>query len=87
MERSTRRCVTFAHPFSLSDLDQVQPAGTYQIETVEELLSGLSAVAYRRVATTIEIPAVGTSSLRRQLVTVDPLELEAALNRDTASTV
>lgn len=85
MQRSTRRCVTFARPFSLSGLDEIQAAGTYRIETAEVLLDSLSSAAYLRVATTIEIPAVGTPSRSRQLVTIDPLELEAALNKDAAS--
>jgi hypothetical protein len=84
MQRSTHRCVTFARPFSLSDLDEIQPAGTYRIETSEVLLNSLSSAAYLRVATTIELPAVGTPSRSRQLVTIDPLELEAALNKDAA---
>ena len=30
--------VTFTHPFNLSGVDEVQPAGTYTVETDEELL-------------------------------------------------
>jgi len=74
--------VTFFHPFSLAGIDAVQPAGTYAIETVEETLDNLSFVAYRRVATTIVLPCVGTPSRQRQVITIDPLELEAALVRD-----
>jgi hypothetical protein len=57
----------------------MQPPGTYLIETVEELLGTLSFLAYRRVSTTITLPAVGAASLRRQVVTVDLDELRAAL--------
>ena len=59
-ERTTQSSVTFLHPFSLAGLDGVQSAGTYTIETVEETLDNLSFVAYRRVSTTIVVPAVGT---------------------------
>ena len=80
--RTSRTSVTFAHSFSLADLDGFQPAGTYWIETVDAPLESLSLLAYRRVSTTIELPAMGTASAQRQLVTIDPLELEGALKRD-----
>jgi hypothetical protein len=82
--RTTRWSVTFLQPFSLADLDGIQPAGTYRIQTVDVSLDNLSFLAYRRVSTTLELPSVGTASLRRQVITIDPLELEAALTRDRA---
>ena len=78
--RTTRESVVFDRPFSLSVLDEVQPAGTYTVEIDEELIEGLSFLAYRRVATTIYLPVrAGTGSL--QAVTVDPRELAAAHDR------
>jgi hypothetical protein len=74
--------VTFSRPFSLADVDGIQPAGTYRIQTVDVTLDNLSFLAYRRVSTTIELPAVGTAGSRRQVVTIDPLELDAALKKD-----
>ena len=47
--RTTRRSVTFSHPFSLSELDGTQPAGTYRIQTLDVALDSLSYLAYRRV--------------------------------------
>ncbi len=81
-ERTTNSSVTFMHPFSLIGLDGVQPAGTYLVETVEETLDNLFFVAYRRVSTTIVLPAVGTDTGKRQVVTIDPDDLEAAQKRD-----
>ena len=69
--------VTFSRPFWLADVDGIQPAGTYRIQTVDVTLDNLSFLAYRRVSTTIELPAVGTASSKRQVVTIDPVELEA----------
>jgi hypothetical protein len=40
--RTTSRTVTFIHPFNLSGMDKEQPAGTYTVETDEELLQTLS---------------------------------------------
>jgi hypothetical protein len=85
-ERRTRRSVTFLHPFSLADVDGVLPAGTYTIETVEESLDNLSFVAYRRVSTTIVLPAGNAPTLSRQVVIIDPRDLEAAEKRDAEMT-
>ena len=51
--RTPRQTFTFDQPFSLSMLDEVQPAGTYNVDLDEELIEGLSFLAYPRVATTI----------------------------------
>ena len=85
-ERITRRSVTFLHPFSLDGVDGVQPAGTYIIETVEEPLGNLSFIAYRRVSTTIVLPSSDTPTLSRQMVAIDPRDLEAAQKRDAGIT-
>ena len=75
--------MTFSRPFSLSDLDGMQPAGTYRIQTLDVALDSLSYLAYRRVSTTIELPSVGVARSRRHVISIDPLELETALNRDS----
>ena len=81
-QRTSRTSVTFTHSSFLAGLDVLQPAGTYRIETVEVELDNVSFPAYRHVSTTIELPAIGAATLQRQLVTIDPLELETALKRD-----
>ena len=37
-ERTTRKSVTFLHPFSLAGIDEILEAGTYIVETLEELI-------------------------------------------------
>ncbi len=85
-ERITRSSVTFLHDFFLRDIDGVQPPGTYLVETVEEPLGTLSFLAYRRVCTTVTLPAIGVTSLRKQVVAIDPDELQAALAKDALAT-
>jgi hypothetical protein len=80
--RTTSRTVSFTRPFVLSGLDGVQPAGTYTVETDEELIQELSFPAYRRIATVIFLPSRPGGSMSAQIVDVDPLELQAALERD-----
>ena len=80
--RTTRRNVTFRRPFSISGAEGVQPAGTYVVETDEQLLEELSFPAYRRVSTTIILPVQGGGSGSSQVIRIDPTELEEAQRRD-----
>jgi hypothetical protein len=82
--RTKQSTVTFRRPFVLAGLDEEQPAGTYDIETDEERLEGLSFSAYRRVQTLIHLhPKTDKPSLT-QTMTIDPDALDAALRRDRA---
>jgi hypothetical protein len=80
--RTTSKTVTFVHPFNLSGMDETQPAGTYTVETDEELLQTFSLSAYTRISTLIRLPARPRSTVMTQIVGVNPLELAAALARD-----
>jgi hypothetical protein len=66
----------------LRGFDAPQPAGEYRIEQDEEPIEGVSWLAYRRVATFIHLPAIAARSLTRQVVQIDPADLEAALKKD-----
>jgi hypothetical protein len=79
--RSTKTTITFAHPFTLSDVDGAQPAGTYRLVVDEEEISGLSFVGFRRISTLLYIPAMSASG-SSQAYQVDPVELAAALAYD-----
>lgn len=79
--RTTRTTVTFRCPFSLSAVDKVLPSGTYTVDTDEELIDGLSFLAYRRVATLLHLPCTSNRGVS-EMVAINPLELEAALKRD-----
>jgi hypothetical protein len=80
--RTTSRTVTFIHPFNLSGMDKEQAAGTYTVETDEELLQTLSLPAYKRISTLMRLPARPRSTMVTQIVEINPLELAAALARD-----
>jgi hypothetical protein len=83
--RTTKKTVTFARPFSLSGFDGEQPAGSYSVETDEELLDGVSFPAYRRMATMMQLNAksIGSNGIL-QVAVIDPLQLDAALAADAA---
>ena len=61
--RTTRKTVTFMHPFSLTGMFEAHPAGTYIVETDEELLRASSVQAYRRIATMIRLSTRSTGTV------------------------
>ena len=74
--RTTNETITFMHPFKLSELDEVQPAGRYVVETNEELIQGLSFPVYRRLSTFIHLAGSPNSSELARVT--DPAKLAAA---------
>ena len=82
--RSLDKTVVFSKPFLLKGIDRILPAGNYRVVTDEELIEGISFPVYRRVSTMIFVPArtQGPSSI--EMVTIDPLDLQTALDRDAA---
>ncbi len=81
--RSLSETVVFSKPFLLKGVDRMLPAGDYRVVTDEELIEGLSFPVYRRVSTMIFVPATqGPSAI--EMVTIDPLDLRGALDKDAA---
>lgn len=78
MIRTTTKTVIFTLPFRLSGLEEIQPAGSYEVATDEELVEDVSFLAYRRIATLITLGLEGN----HQLLRVEPAELEALLLSD-----
>jgi hypothetical protein len=80
--RTTLRSVQFNKSFRLNGVDSALPAGTYLVETDEESIAEISFPTYRRVRTTITVPINKAHTQVWQVFTIDPLDLEDALNRD-----
>ncbi|HET7383829.1 MAG TPA: hypothetical protein VFJ59_14735 [Pseudolabrys sp.] len=82
--RTKRVTMTFQHPFSLKGVDRRLAPGDYEVVTDEELIEELSFPVYRRVATMILLPADARQS-SIEMVTVEPADLAAAHERDSAA--
>lgn len=80
--RTTTRNVVFTRPFVLSGIVEEQPAGTYTVETDEELIGNAPVTAYRRISTLIRLPGRPGSLVLEQVVDIDAAELAAALEKD-----
>jgi hypothetical protein len=78
--RTIHRTITFLQPFYLKGVDRLLPPGDYSVVTDEELIEGLSFSAYHRVSTAIFVPAPSGSAI--EMVTIDPLDLQAAQDQD-----
>jgi hypothetical protein len=83
--RTTRKTVKFGKPFLLEGVGRVLPAGNYEVVTDEELIEGLSFPVYRRVATMILAPAQSSQTHSIEMLTIDPFDLAAAVERDAAA--
>lgn len=80
--RTSQKTVAFNRPFVLEALGEALPAGDYCVETEEELIEGISYAAYRRTATVLLLPTRGGPDGSVRALTLDPTELDAALERD-----
>jgi hypothetical protein len=77
--RSHRAELVFHLPFRLKGSAAPEPAGTYTVETEEELIEGLSFPAWRRVSTTLTRQAMGSATIQALPITPQELaELQAA---------
>lgn len=83
--RTRRETVVFRHPFQIAGIDHVVAPGPYVVVTDDELIEGLSFPAYRRVATTITIPAAAPNSAAMETVTISSHDLAEAQRADGRS--
>jgi hypothetical protein len=76
--RLSYRVVTFRHPFTLRGIGREQPAGSYTIETGEDLIA---LAAHGQGSTAIFLPSRPGGG-GGEIARIDPHELEAAQERD-----
>ena len=86
LTRTRDKTWTFIKPFMLKGVDRLLPAGDYRVSTDEELIESLSFPVYRRIATMIFVPGQGPRASSVEMFTIDPADLQAAHEKDSAST-
>jgi hypothetical protein len=83
-QRTVHSTITFNRPFQLSGFDEPFQAGTYKIETLEELVEGVSFPVWRRIETLLLLNQQPGQPKLTQVAVVNPIELEEARSRDEA---
>jgi hypothetical protein len=83
-QRTVHTTITFSQPFLLSGFDEPLQAGTYKIETLEELVEGVSFPVWRRIETLLLLNQQPGQPKLTQVAVIDPVELEEARSRDEA---
>jgi hypothetical protein len=82
--RTSTKTVTFKRPFVLGDMDELLPPGDYTVETQEELVPGVSFLAYRRVSVVVHLPSPSGDPALTRTVSLHPRVLDEALLRDAS---
>lgn len=83
MIRTTTQTITFRRSFFVIGIDEYRPAGTYTVETDEELIEGLTFSAYRRTSARISLPPTPSRPGIAETLTIDPDEIDAALKEQS----
>jgi hypothetical protein len=83
--RQNRELVTFHAPFQLKAMEDMRPAGAYEVTTEEEQIGDFMFEAFRRTSTTIYLPPRPGDFGMGKVVPVDPMEL-SRLVAEQAST-
>src|ERR1700730_17954459 len=80
---TNRTTISFSQPFKLRDVDDIQPAGDYLLDTDEELIEGLSRLAYRRVAASLHLSSTSRPQSGTELVSVNAPCTESAMRPES----
>lgn len=84
MPDSTKKStIQFVEEFLLSVTNKTYPPGEYLVFEEEELIEGISWLAYRHSATYIQVPAIGSKRTSTQMIPIDHEELAAILEQNT----
>ena len=83
MNRLSRKTVSIARPFRLSNGTRNHPAGDYEITIEEEPLGDMTFEAFRRISTTIYLPETTGHIGVGEILDVDPRELEHLLQKQS----
>ena len=85
--KTTHTTISFAEPFTIRNIEEIQPPGEYTVIADDELIEGISRIAYRRVATLLQTPSLSAPQTKSQLFSVSQADLDAALLKDRHQTI
>jgi hypothetical protein len=72
--RKSTKLVTFDAPFQLQGMEEMRPAGDYEVTIEEQQIGEFMYEAFRRTATTIYLPPRAGDFGMGQIIPVEPVE-------------
>ena len=78
--RKSTKLVTFEAPFQLQAMEEMRPAGAYEVTIEKEQIGEFMFEAFRRTATTIYLPPRSGEFGMGEVIPVEPAELGELLN-------
>lgn len=81
--RSRRETVTFRHPFRIHGIERLLPPGIYHVIADEETLESETLTAWRRVGTSIIVPAESPAGTM-EMLSIRALDLSDAQRVDAS---
>ncbi|MBR0850792.1 hypothetical protein JQ543_23830 [Bradyrhizobium diazoefficiens] len=81
--RSRRETVTFRRPFRIQGIERLLPAGRYDVIADEETIEAETFSAWRRIGTTIIVPAEQAGAAM-QMLSIHALDLADARRIDAS---
>ena len=86
LTRTIEERVTFNNPFKVPGQSKLVPAGSYRINITQELLEGLTFLAYRKTLITLYIPKNDSYCLPNEhSIIFEPQDFEFLLQKDKAA--
>jgi hypothetical protein len=76
--RKTTELVTFHAPFQLQAMEEMRPAGTYEVTTEQQQIGDFMFDPFQHMSMTIHLPSL-TGYGPGQTIPVDPVELKEVL--------
>jgi hypothetical protein len=76
--RKTTKLVTFHAPFQLQAMEEMRPAGVYEVTTEQQQIGDFMFDPFRHMSMTIYLPSL-TGYGQGQTIPVDPVELKELL--------
>lgn len=84
LTRTIEDRVIFKNPFKIPGTNKLIPSGSYRINIMQELLEGLSFVAYRKTAIILYIPINNSQSEERSII-FEPKDFDTLIQGDKIS--
>jgi hypothetical protein len=82
--RTRTETVVFKHAFHIKGLERLLPAGAYEVVTDEEMIEGLSFPSFRRISTTIMVPAAPPYQASQEMISIASTDLADAQRIDAS---